>query len=205
MIKNANKIEAFFYSFPWRKFELYIISLGFLFALIGINQIPYCFEEDCKFMGFNALFLKKPPILLFCVSGLVLAFIFYLRFNYTFVKGAALPPESIKSIKKIDYENLTFLSTYIIPLVCFDLDFNLSADKNFLMLILVLLLIGWIYIKTNIFYTNPTLAVLNFKLYLISTETRSEIVVISRAKLHVGDMIRLNRMDDNIFIGSKYY
>lgn len=188
----------------WQKIKLYIISLLFLFVLIGANQIPICFGSDCHFIGFEKLLLTKPPILLFCVIGIILSIIFYFNFNYTVVKSAGLPGEIIKDIENLNFENLTFLATYIIPLVCFDLDFHLKEDRNFIMLILVLVLIGWIYVKTNIFYTNPTLAILNFKIYKISTDKRTNIIIITKKSLKLGDMILPRQISDNIFYASKY-
>lgn len=188
----------------WQKIQLYILSLAFLFVLIASNQIPICFGADCKFIGFRNLFFSSPPIILFCLIGIILSIIFYFNFKYRIVKGAVLPAEKITEIENLNYENLTFLATYIIPLVCFDLDFHLFREKNFVMLILVLILIGWIYVKTNIFYTNPTLAILNFKIYRVSTEQRKNIILIAKIKLDIGDMILPNKMDDNIFFASKY-
>lgn len=188
----------------WQKIELYIVSLAFLFVLIAVNQVPVCWEGNCHFVGFKELFWQNPPILMFCLFGFLLSVIFYFNFKYRFVKGATLPAEKITHIESLNYENLTFLATYIIPLVCFDLDFHLAVNRNFLMLILVLILIGWIYVKTNIFYTNPTLAVLNFKIYRITTEQRANVVVISREKLEKDDLILPNKMDEKIFFASKY-
>src|SRR5262245_27356754 len=140
----------------FEKIKFYVISLLFLFILIAANQIPVCMTLDkCTFIGLDKLFFTYPPILLFCFVGIVLAAIFYADFTYRTVKSAPLAAEKVSEIKSLNYENLTFLATYIIPLVCFDLDFHLVENRNFIMLILVLILIGWIYIKTNIFYTNP--------------------------------------------------
>jgi len=188
----------------WQKIELYIISLAFLFVLIGANQIPICFGDGCEFMGFGKLFFSNPPIILFCVIGIILSIVFYFNFKYRIVKGSTLPAETISEIESLNYENLTFLATYIIPLVCFDLDFHLGEHRNFFMLILVLILIGWIYVKTNIFYTNPTLAVLNFKIYKITTKERQKVIMISKDELEKNDMILPNKMDEKIFFASKY-
>lgn len=186
------------------KIKLYIISLVFLFILIIANQIPICIGPDCNFLSVKQLFLKWPPILIFCFLGLIASVIFFREFKYKIVEGAAIPPEKITSIEDLNYENLTFLATYIIPLVCFDLDYHLTEERNFIMLILVLILIGWIYIKTNIFYTNPTLAILNFKIYRIATEKRSNIIIISKEQVSNNDLVYLNKMDDKIFYASKY-
>ena len=189
----------------WQKIELYILSLAFLFVLILANQVPVCWGwSSCQFIDWRTL-LTYPQIILFCALGLILSVAFYFRFKYRFVGGSALPAEEITTLEPINYENLTFLATYVIPLVCFDLDFHLTENRNFFMLILVLFLIGWIYIKTNIFYTNPTLAILGFRIYRVTTADRNvSIVVISTESFAVGDRIRPNPIDDNIYIGKKY-
>jgi hypothetical protein len=188
----------------WMKIKLYIVSLLFLFILIAANQIPVCFGESCGFIGFKKLLFTWPPIILFCLIGVIFSVVFYFNFRYRVVKGAGFPGETISEIESLNYENLTFLATYIIPLVCFDLDFHLSEERNFIMLLLVLILIGWIYVKTNIFYTNPTLAILNFRIYKVTTAKRKMAVVITRGKLEKGDMILPSLISDNIFYATKY-
>lgn len=187
------------------KVKLYILSMAFLFILILVNQVPICYGKNCEFIGFKNLFWVWPPIILFCSVGLLCSIIFYFGFKYEIVKSAPLPAEKIIEIETINFESLTFLATYIIPLVCFDLDFHLIEGRNFIMLLFVLILIGWIYIKTNVFYTNPTLSVLNFRIYKISTDVRqSKMIVISKSLLKKGDSILPSKMDDDIFYATKY-
>ncbi len=100
---------------------------------------------------------------------MVLGIWFYYRFDYKFVQGASLLPVEIIEVENINFESI--LATYIVPLACIDLD----KDRSSLMLITILILIGWIYIKTNLFYTNPTLAIWGYQIYKISTERRKEL------------------------------
>lgn len=186
----------------WQKIKLYIISLGFLFILLFINKIPYCFIGECNFVGFYKLFTEH-VVATFCLVFITLGTYFYWRFNYKFVKGATTLPKTIKRVEDLNFETLSFFITYVIPLMCFDLDFNLDAGRNFLMLILVLILIGWIYVKTNIFYTNPTLAILGYRIYKIDTETTQNIVVIVKEKLKEGDNIYTKLIDENIYFATK--
>lgn len=187
-----------------QKIELYIISLWFLFLLLFINKIhvPLCFGDGCSFIGFWKLLLSNvvPTVSLgFIIAGAIL----YWRFNYIVEKGAKSLPMTITSIEDLYFENLSFLITYIIPLVGFDLDSN----RNRLMLFLVLFLIGWFYVKANIFYTNPSLAVLGYRIYKIDVsragnngkaETLTNMIVIVRGQLQKGDVIFPKTLDDNI-------
>ncbi|MGL5490867.1 MAG: anti-phage protein KwaA, partial [Shewanella sp.] len=107
------------------KFELYILSLWLLFFLIIVvtADIPLCLGDGCYFIGFSALISKNiiPFIALFL---LILGIFFYKRFDYR-ISGSKKLPSKIEKIEDLNYEHLTFLTTYIIPLICF----NLSSPR----------------------------------------------------------------------------
>lgn len=184
------------------KIQLYILSLWLLFILLFINKVkvPLCFS-DCEFIGWKKLFLDNiiPTISIIIV---VLGFIFYFRFKYI-VSGNKSLPEKVTNIENINWEHLTFLVTYVIPLLSFDLDFNLDEDRNSLMFFLVLIIIGLIYVKTNMFYTNPTLAILGYHIYKISTTKRNNVIFISRDVISENDWIEHKLLSDNIYIANK--
>lgn len=184
------------------KIQLYILSLWLLFILLFINKvkIPLCFF-DCEFVGWKKLILDNiiPTISIVIV---VLGFIFYFRFKYI-VSGNKSLPEKVTNIENINWEHLTFLVTYVIPLLSFDLDFNLDEDRNSLMFFLVLIIIGLIYVKTNMFYTNPTLAILGYHIYKISTTKRNNVIFISRDIISENDWIEYKLLSDNIYIANK--
>ena len=177
------------------KIQLYILSLWLLFALLFVNktQIPICFE-NCKFMGFKSL-ITTNIIPIICIAFLVAGFWFYYRFKYI-IKGAKSLPEKIEAIENINWEHLTFLVTYVIPLLSFDLDFNLSEDRNGLMFFLVLIVIGMIY-------NNPTLAILGYHIYKSKTTNKKNIVIISTEVLQEQDWVEHRLISDNIYFAIK--
>lgn len=184
------------------KIQLYILSLWLLFVLLFINkvQVPICFGE-CKFIGFESL-IKQNTIPIISIVFIVAGFIFYYRFKYIII-GAKSLPEKIEKVENINWEHLTFLVTYVIPLLSFDLDFNLSKDRNGLMFFLVLIIIGMIYVKTNMFYNNPTLAILGYHIYKVSTNNKKHIVLISRDVLTEQNWIEYKHISDNIYFANK--
>lgn len=182
----------------WQKFELYIISLFWLFALLFINKVPICFCTDWAFVGWRSL-LVEHFVVSISIFFMAVAVFFYFRFNYEIVEAATNLPVQIIKIENYNFESVTFLATYIVPLVCFDLDFNLNANRNLFMLFCILFLIGWIYIKTNLFYTNPTLATLGFHIYKISTLKQEAIIVIVKGKVKANDWLFCKRINDNIY------
>jgi hypothetical protein len=64
-------------------------------------------------------------------------------------------------------EHLVFLATYVIPLVGFKLD----SMRDSINLGITLLLLGVIYVRTNLFYANPTLSLLGLAFPQISRQT----------------------------------
>lgn len=188
MIKNS-----------WDKIELYIISLWLLFILIIIVTIdvPICFKNNCHYIGTkNLIFKNIIPIISFIFF--VLGFIFINKFNYK-LAGSQQSNLTVIKIENRNYEHLTFLTTYIIPLIAFDL----TKIRYAIVMFLLLIAIGTMYVKTNIFYTNPTLALLGYKIYKIDAEFRTgpveEIIIISRENIIQSDILSYRKVNDNIY------
>jgi len=187
----------------WDKFELYIISLWLLFFLIIVVtvDIPLCFGEKCKFVGWEMLVATNiVPIVAF--SLVLTGMFFYVRFDYRTKGSKKLPAEVIK-VEDVNYEHLTFLTTYIIPLICF----NLTSTRYVIVLAILLIFIGIIYIKTDKFYANPTLAVLGFRLYKVTLKTRisqkENIIVITKDRIYESDQIRALDLDEKVCFARK--
>ncbi|MBC6111527.1 anti-phage protein KwaA [Pedobacter fastidiosus] len=180
-----------------RKIELYIVSLWLLFLLIIVNRTQMQICWSCSFIGFKQLFHDNviPTIaLLFFLLG----FIFYFRFRYT-IDGTALLPVKIKKIEHSNYEHLTFLTTYIIPLICFDL----SQIRYAVDLLILLIIIGAIYVKTNMFYANPTLALLGYNVYKVETSQGDNLIYISKDKLEVSSWVSSLQLDHKTYFVKK--
>lgn len=185
------------------KFELYIVSLWFLFFLIIVVSFdaPVCFGEGCQFIGFWKLLYTN---IVSFVSLILLLFgvVYYYRFDHR-VSGAGSIPARITKIEDVNYEHLTFLTTYIIPLICF----NLTNFRYVLALTFLLAVIGVIYVKTDKFYANPTLAVLGFKVYKVNLETRlgpkESVILISRKRLTGGDRVSWLCLDEKVYFARK--
>lgn len=181
------------------KFELYILSLWLLFLLIIVVTIdvPICFQSGCHFIGLKALALRNivPAVALLLVG---LGALYYLRFNYKIAGSQSIPVE-VSSVEDINYEHLTFLTTYIIPLICF----NLTSERYLIALVLLLAVIGVIYVRTDKFYANPTLAVLGFRLYSAKVTRRTgeevKVTLITRDQIKSGDKIRFLELDSRVY------
>lgn|SRR5574340_473395 len=181
------------------KYELYVLSLWLLFLLIIIVtiDIPVCFDRQCAFIGLAELGKLNvvPAIaLIFVLIGVL----YYFRFDYK-IAGSKSIPVTISSVEDINYEHLTFLTTYIIPLICF----NLTSTRYLIALGLLLIVIGVIYVKTDKFYANPTLAILGFRLYSAVVTRRTgqtvKVVLISKDRLQDGSQIQFLELDNRVY------
>jgi hypothetical protein len=183
----------------WDKVELYIISLWLLFFLIFVVTIdvPLYFGKDSHFIGIKEL-IKHNPLPTASLFLLIIGMIFYSRFKYK-LDGSKKTPFEIKKIENQNYEHLTFLTTYIIPLICF----NFDSLRYIIVLFLLLIIIGTIYVRTNMFYANPSLALLGYHIYkadgTFRTEERPDIILISREKLSTGMKVSYKRLDEKIY------
>ncbi|MCR8630710.1 anti-phage protein KwaA [Paenibacillus radicis (ex Xue et al. 2023)] len=185
-------------SSTWDKIELYVISLWLLFLLIIIAtvQIPIYFGKDAEFIGTKKLIsLNIVPLLAFLM--LALGAFFLSRFKYK-LKGSK-KTFTITNIQNGNYEHLTFLTTYIVPLI----SLNLGEIRNVIILFLLLIAIGGICIKTHMFYANPTLALLGFHIYIVSggfrTGERDNFIVVTRDQISLGDIVKYRRLDEKIY------
>ena len=182
-----------------RKIGLFILSLWlfFILTIIITIHIPVYFAEDYSFIGWIQL-LSQNIIPTICLFGIIIGFISYFDFKYV-LKEATNMPFIIIKIENINCEHLTFLTTYIVPLVCF----NFIEIRYQIVLVILIIVICAIYVKTDLFYANPTLALLGFKIYKIDGKfedgTREGIILISKENLSKDQRCDYIKLDDRIY------
>lgn len=184
------------------KIEFYIMSLWLLFALIFMLtiNIPISFKSDAKFIGFLPL-LKMNWIASLALVMTVVGLLIALKKKREW-SGVTNPPYQIVSIKNENYEYLTFLTTYIIPLICIDL----SQTRYVIVLVALLLLIGSIFIKTELYYGNPTLALMGYKLYRVEikgVDSPDGVILISKDRLLKNSSIKWIQIDRYVWIAKE--
>ena len=185
------------------KLELYILSLWLLFFLVIIvtADIRICSGDPCEFLGWRVI-VANNVVPLISATFLLAGVIYYFRFDYR-IAGSTSIPVTISEVQDLNYEHLTFLTTYIIPLICF----NLTNGRYLLALVILLIIIGVIYVKTDKFYANPTLAVLGFRLYSATVTRRTgkttQAVIITKARLREDSLIRYLQLDDRVLFAKE--
>ncbi|MDM9599760.1 anti-phage protein KwaA [Pseudomonas shirazica] len=180
------------------KFELYMISLWLLFVLMIVVKvdIPICFGVDCHYVGTLTLVRANVlPLISLVFIGLVA--LCYYRFKYRIQSNVGLPVVA-KKVEDLSYEHLTFLTTYIVPLICF----NLDNIRYIIALFILLFVIGQIYVKTDKFYANPTLAIFGFRLYKLEVNGVSK-VMITTQRINELDKVVFTTIDEKFVSGRK--
>lgn len=179
----------------------YLLSMAAFFVVIAIlgTNIPICFEKGSKFIGIREC-LSTPGIIvpIICLLALIYIvwFVFYLKRR---IQGTQLGPISIDSVENINNDIMTFVGSYFLPLVSFSI-----AEKwqHFVVLIILFIIIGVIYIKSDIYFTNPTLSMLGYRVYRVKGQYLGEDVekiIIIQSKLKKNDKISYIPIDDNTY------
>lgn len=193
-----------------KKILLYFSSLWLFFIFLCIREIDFnSFNVD----NWSAKQLVCDNLI--AVVSLLLAFagmsiVCWLKNNWN-VSG-----DHCKKLVEVESKNgdyLVFITTCILPLLPFD-----TSDINQLLLIFAIIIsFGFILIRTDMYYTNPTLAIFGYKLYEVSFELfersnsrssnhgiNNNKVVVERVnvlcldRLKKGDIIRLQAYDDGL-------
>lgn len=184
------------------KLRFYFMSLWLLFVLISLStlDIPICFHKNARFIGFVPLLKRNWLALSFLLLALI-GWIMALNEQWKW-KGVSNPPYKIQSVKNESYEYLTFLTTYIIPFV--GMEFN--ECRSIVILGVLLLVIGYIFISMDLYYGNPTLALMGYRLYRVDIKgftSPDGILLISKDRLSTGSSITWIPIDEYVWIAKE--
>lgn len=197
------EIIKFVIECDYMKIRFYLISLIPLFVLIFFLalDIPISFAANASFIGFWPL-IQRNIVSLISLCMLVISLYFVCKMRYEW-KGVYSPPYEIISIKNENYEYLSFLTTCIIPLICFKFD----SVQYLLALVFLIIVIGKIVVKMDLYYGNPTLALFGYKLYKVEVKGENfadGIILISLDDLNIGDNIDWKKVGEYVWVARKH-
>jgi len=181
------------------KVGMYLLSLWLLFVLIFVNKISINICLACTFANKREILeiLKENVLPALCVVLLLVSLCCYLKFRHM-IRGAQEGPLIIQSIEDKNSEHLVFLATYVVPLVGFGLD----TTRQMINLGITLFLLGALYVRTNLFYANPTLALLGFRIFNVTFKD-GPAILISDATLEKDDPVNVLKLDRNIYFATR--
>lgn len=185
-----------------QKIAFYILSMAFLFVIVGFLCMDIPFEIGGEFIGWTQLWNNSEFGIYIVVTSLIIEFVVYKFLKSSWKKNSA--ELSVKVIQKEDlnYNILNFIASYFIPLVSFDyVKFN-----HWIVLLLLFVIIGIIFCKSNGFYNNPTLALLGFRLYQTKIKTQKvdkkeseeSLIIICQRELSVNDKFQYVMLSDGV-------
>ncbi len=164
--KNANNIDM---KHKYLYIALYISSFIPLYFLIIVKELIDIINGNLSFNITNSVMLGL-NLLLILIGSIAIIYL-YKRTNY-------------KTIKICGYKNITrenFLP-YFPLFVLFALAFELQFISMAVVYVLILVIIGIVYVKNEMFYINPLLNLLGFSLYEITLENKHKLRVFMKRK-----------------------
>lgn len=154
---------------PMTPMNILVKRISYLFSLIPlwiIFAVKYGFSS--KILNITYLVL----IILYTI--LYIAFSICVRVK----RRSTKIPLKITNIKSNNTEQLVYFMTYIIPFIFVDIS-SPTGDisiRTALTLLVILLMIGLIYCKTNLFSANPMLSVAGWSAYRAEITTTSWVI-----------------------------
>ena len=183
------------------KLCLYLISLWLLlFMLIILKADLSRIAHNMTWKTWQSV-LADNVVPVICLILILIGGIGYILFLDKLNNAKDLPVQ-IEHCDSINYENLSFLATYIIPMVCFPME----TDREIFVMFSVLIIIGCIFVKTNLYYTNPSLVLLGFNVYTVTCKDQGAFgngIVIVQGKLNKDDTIKYLYLSDNVYFARR--
>ena len=167
------------------KYYLYFLSLWILFLSVSI-------------MSFDWVFIERLVRFIFCIS-IVFSGISSVLYLFSSLSRGWGSTHKVNNVKNQTHEHLEFLTTYVMPLVFTDV----NSKRTVINLLLMICFIGVIYVRTNRFYANPSLAILGFRLYkcvIKNDSSGKEYTVICRGKMSNDCQVKIKKIDDDTLI-----
>lgn len=180
------------------KVGFYLLSMLFFLIIVMIlgTDIPEYIDTEGNFIGWNVFLTKGVVIPMICIVLIIISFIFCIIL-YKSNKGTRLGPITKTKYENISSDVMSFVASYFFPLVSFNIN---STFQHIIVLAFLFILIGFIYIRADIYYYNPTLLLLGFRVYRVEGITGKDNsfkqTIIIRGKLNDGDKIKYIPIDN---------
>jgi hypothetical protein len=147
------------------------------------------YDFECK----ESLTSYRNIIAIVCIIASIAGVASYFDFANS-RKYAGDLPRKIDSVESQNFQAISFLATYIVPIAFI----NFMEWRHAANALLLIVIIGAIFVKTNLYYTNPILTVLGFNLYK-ATFGNAAMILISRFHLEKNDSVKLEWLGDDVY------
>lgn len=168
--------------------------------LIKNVDIPCYFGSDWQFVGWMELVSFKNAVALF--SG---AMIFYALLSLVQLQHRSKgTPDSLKfRVSVVTCKNHVFIETLASIITVFSVIFmQIGSLRDFAVFVIVLAVISACFMMTNLYYSNPLLAILGYNLYTfkaVGTDIPDDSIAIFHGKLEDGMHVYRYHIADNVY------
>lgn len=177
------------------KTKLMLQSMLPMFLIIFVLNLNFSFETSIlEFIKANLLLLISEIFILI----LILYSIFIIRDFKYFSSISGDLPHKVHEVTEEKEAGLSFFLTYVLPLSVYDL----SDVKTFFSFFVVISLIFVLMSKTNLYYANPILCIIGYRVYRLKYKNDdSEKIVVSLDEIKDSVYITGKKISDNIILG----
>lgn len=188
------------------KTGFYLLSLWLLFIIVIVftADVPVYFGSDYVWVAPKDLILRNviPLVCLLFVA-------FDVWFYFVYVKRILFkssPDYMCKTVNLKDqgYEMMVFIATYFLPIF----DYDHTEIRHTIVFVILYMALGVIFVKSNLFYNNPTLALFGFRIYrgdLVKTfdggkvSATTDVIFVANARLKEGANYDYLKASDSVY------
>lgn len=165
------------------------------------GYMPICFEDDAKFIGLDLLWRKN----MFTLIGIAVSLIIGRGASYSlkrmFESKAPNLSETVVSFENRNYDTMNFVASYFVPLVSFQFCDDL---KFWIILCFIVFILCKISLNSNMYYNNPVLIILRYRIYEVKVKKQASDkvdskIIITRDDITKDAMIKCVNLSDKIY------
>lgn len=183
--------------------KLMIQSLSPLALLTIVKNFSFITRDDTGAYLTTAMFWEYNKILLIvmavCIVWIFLAgwyYVMFMAFKFTDKKSGY----TIEIIDEDEEASLNFFMTLIIPLLIDEV----QSVQGALTLLIIITLMCVLLFRTSLFYANPVLAILGYRVYIFKFENNTECpkdtyIGLSRSEIKGRCSIEYKKITDKVF------
>lgn len=198
------------------KYKLIVQSFAPLYTLVLIKYFDYHILLNGKrffqklFQGDYSIFIQVWTneyfgaffISVLSICWIISAVIAFWQFKDAQMSGFTDAGDKIAIDEQLTESGITFFMTFVFPLL---LD-NLTTFRGFMLFMWTLLLVFLLLWKTNLYYQNPILTILGYKVYRIhflqesGRNANEQYIAISKNSLNVDKIVKWKIIADDVLL-----
>ncbi len=185
------------------KFKLMVQSLSPLALLTIVSNFSFVTKNGRGGTLSTFAFFQQNAVLIvvlsICAVWVILGGIFYVSFG-VFKWHSEHGGYDIEAVEENEEASLNFFLTLIIPLL---LD-RINTLQGAVTFLLILAIICMLLYRTKLFYANPILALLGYRVYSFSFVSNDSVkekscICLCKHRLKDSDTVEYKRISDNVF------